>query len=164
MFCFANAYYQKKDYFRAEMALRATLERQGASPSDLPVRRNLIWLFKEQDLFDDARRVSEDDDERADIETRRHEWLLRIGDAPAYAAAQVAAARDAYAQGRLPEARYGFKRAIVAAPDLAEAYVGLARAARDLQLRPEACEAMTQAAALRGDVPEYAAERTALCP
>jgi hypothetical protein len=163
-FCFANTYYFEKDYFRAEMALRATLERGRAADFDLPARRNLIWLLKEQGLYDDARRLSDDDAERADIESRRREWLASLASAPDYAAAQVLAAQKEYAEGRVPEARYDFKRAIVAAPDRAEAYVGWARAARDLQLRDEACEAMTQALALSAGAPELAAERASLCP
>jgi tetratricopeptide (TPR) repeat protein len=31
LFCFASAYYYKKDYFRAEMSLRATLEAQAGT-------------------------------------------------------------------------------------------------------------------------------------
>jgi tetratricopeptide (TPR) repeat protein len=163
-FCFASAYYYEKDYFRAEMALRATLESQARAPSEVPARKNLVWLYKEQGLFDDALAVSDDEAERASILSARDDFRRQNADLPAYAAARIASGQEHLAAGRFAEARYDFKRAIAAAPTLPEAHAGLAKAARELQLSQEACGAVTRAAALRPQEAAYAHERAVLCP
>ena len=134
LFCFANAFYFKKDYFRAEMALRATLESLEHTPADVPARRNLVWLYREQQLFADALRESVDPEERTRIEDERKQLAARVGDLAAYARAQYETGERERAAGRRIEARYAFKRALSADPRLSEAQSALAAVAREMGL------------------------------
>jgi hypothetical protein len=162
LFCFANAYYFKKDPFRAEMALRATLESQAGTYSDLPAQKNLVWLYREQRLFDDALRETTDAAQRARITAEREEFQVRIRDLRAYAAEQLDSGRRHHAGGRLAEARYDLKRAVSSDPALDEAYYALARVSAELRLPEEACEAARRAHALQPK-PEHAEAEAVLC-
>jgi tetratricopeptide (TPR) repeat protein len=139
LFCFANAYYFQKDYLRAEMALRATLESLQHLPGDVPARRNLVWLYREQQLFADARRECRDADVCAAVDLDARAFVDRVGDLAAYAQAQYRHGRDHQAAGRWADARYAFKRALSADPRQVEACRALAEADAALGLPPEPC-------------------------
>jgi hypothetical protein len=133
-FCFATAYYFQKDAFRAEMALRATLDAQAGTSSDVPARRNLAHVLKEQHLYQAALRESDDPAQREAIEAESAVWKRQIGDLAAYARAQLEEARTQRASGQLFEARYALLRALEADPTLAAAQTALADVNEQLHL------------------------------
>ena len=146
--------------FDAETALRRALVED---PAYAPARRNLALLYREQGLFDDARRVAVDDEQRAGIDRAEQAFRDRVPQLHTFAESQYEGGVRAYGEGRLGEARYAFKRALGTDPRLDSAAFALAMVAKDLRLKDEACAAATQAAGLQPKDKEYAQERDVLC-
>jgi tetratricopeptide (TPR) repeat protein len=146
--------------FDAETALRRALTED---PAYVPARRNLALLYREQGLFEDARRLAVDDEQRAAIDRTEQAFHDRVSQLRTFAESQYEGGVRAYGDGRLGEARYAFKRALGADPHLDSAAFALAMVAKDLRLKDEACAAATQAAALQPKDKEYAQERDVLC-
>jgi 4-amino-4-deoxy-L-arabinose transferase-like glycosyltransferase/Tfp pilus assembly protein PilF len=146
--------------FEAETALRRALELDAGFEA---ARRNLAILYKEQGLFEDARSWAVDDAQRAGIDQAQEEVRRHTPDRAAFAQSQYDAGVRAYGEGRLGEARYAFKRALAARPEMDEAAFALAMVAKDLHLKMEFCAAAARAASLKPDDAEYRRERN-LCP
>lgn len=163
LFCFATAYYFKKDYFRAEMALRATLDAQAGTYSDVPARRNLAHVLKEQKRFAEALAEAADDEQRRTIETEYEEFKRTAGDPRTYAATQLEEASRRRAAGDLFEARSALLRAVQADPRLPEAHFAIAEVSTTLGLPQEACPAARAAVDLAPHEPRYKAAVAAAC-
>ncbi len=160
-FCLATAYYFRKDYFRTEMALRATIENLGES--EIPARKNLVFLYKELNLYQDALRESVTDDERAAVRAAQEEFARRTGDLAAYAADQLRAGLEQHRAGRLDEARLALRRSLQADGRRGEAHLALARVAADLQLHAEACTEIRLAEAQKPNDRTVAQAAAELC-
>ena len=156
LFCFATAHYFRQSPFQAEMSLRAAMDAQVGTFSDVPARRNLAHVLKEQKLFQEALTFA-DEDQKATIETEREAWKRDAGDLAAYARGQRDEASRQKERGQLFEARYSLRRAIEADPTLAEAHFLLAAVSGELRLDSEACAAARQAAARQPSEPRYRA-------
>ena len=159
LFCFATAYYYKKDFFRAEMALRATIDAQAGTFSDVPARRNLAHVLKEQQRYEEAVQEAADDEQRASIRAEADEFRRRTGDLAAYAREQHAQALRRRGEGNLFEARAALHRAVQAEPSRYESQLALAEIAGQLGLAGEACTAAQAAAARQPEAARPTVER-----
>jgi tetratricopeptide (TPR) repeat protein len=163
LFCFATAHYFKKEYFDAEMGLRATIAAQAGTASDLAARRNLAYVLKEQKLFEDALREAEDDAQRDAIRAEYERFKATTRDLAAYARGQYDEGIRHQREGRLTEARYALRRSVQADASRPEVFSLLAAVDHALSLEGEACEAARRAAEARSSESRYQEAVGAYC-
>jgi tetratricopeptide (TPR) repeat protein len=136
LYCRASGHYYKKDYYAAERGLRRTIAGMGVF--DMPARQNLAVVYEDVGLYEEALRVTDDDEQRAHLESAYADFRRRT-DLATFAREQREVGEKALAEGRASDARYAFKRALEAQPGETTVRAALVRACAALGWTEDGC-------------------------